>query len=131
MAVFTTSAGTYTWDLKLTNTDAWVELFPSKKNLASKPIPFAFAAGSSEITQFLGQDSPKQKFTIQAHDDTSAAAIEAAWLLMLPGTLNLQTEFGAVAIFIFTNVYLTDVSAKRRRPWEAEWEIDVEFRQYT
>ena len=41
-------------ELQMTDQVGWQELFPSKKYMATKPVPFAFVAGSSEVLQFLG-----------------------------------------------------------------------------
>jgi hypothetical protein len=128
MATYTSSVGTFVWDIELPS-DAWVELFSSKKYVTSTPIPFAFAAGSSEVVQYLSVGNPKSKFTIQATDDSTHAQLESLWQQQQTGTLDLTREFGPG--FVFANVVLSDVGKKMRRPWQAAWKIEVEFQQFT
>jgi hypothetical protein len=129
MATYSSSAGTYTFTLELVQTDAWISLFPSKKFVTKETVPFAFAAGASEVIQYLGVGNPVSKFTVLAFDDTTHQTLESLWQQQAFGTLDLTSEFGQG--FVYPNVALTDVAEKRRRPFEAAWRIDVEFTQFT
>jgi hypothetical protein len=129
MATFISSAGTFSFSFEnVDHGDPWIPLFPSKKYVVKEPVPFAFAAGASEVVQYLGVGNPTSKFTILALDDTTHAQLESLWQQQALGTLDLTTEFGAG--FTYPNVALTDVGDKKRRPFESAWRIDVEFTQF-
>jgi hypothetical protein len=127
VATYSSSAGTFTWSLLLTDAAGWVSLFPSQKVIVRKSVPFAFAAGSSQLTQILGVNNPTETFTILANNDGVAPSLEALWQAQATGTLDLTAEFGPG--FSYSNVSLVDVKAKKRRPWESLWEIEVTFEQ--
>lgn len=127
MATYSNSGGSLTVKLLLVNADSWVSLFPSKKNIARVPIPFSFAAGSSQLTQIMGVDNPREKFTVLAENDSIAPALEHLWQAQGLGTLDLTTEFGPG--FVFPGVALVDIPTKKRRPYSTDWLIEVEFEQ--
>jgi hypothetical protein len=128
VATFSSSAGTYSFRIELPG-DSWVPLFSSKKFVARAQVPFSFAAGASEVVQYLGVGNPVAKFTVLASDDVLFQQFESLWQQQAFGTLDLTTEFGGG--FAYSNVALTDVGTKRRRPYEPVWRIDVEFTQFT